>query len=229
MTGAQTWDWHTDMADNWLGWTVPFVDGRSLATLTEFGILGKIGVNDAGLGLLFSILYHAFDGRGVGVPVHVLARAVLDRARTVEEALAVVADAELSASSTFSLLDASGTTAVELFPEGRGIVLSGAGWLARTHHFLSTEGAPGDRSHVTSSNSPIRLAALTDYLRSVADRTAAGLVSALCGHDPDGPLCVHTSAEEPGFSTLATVVIDTSMAQLSVWRGWPCATPLARL
>lgn len=224
--GAQTWDWYTDMADNWLVWTIPLTSGRTMSTVTEFGILGKIGINSDGLGLLFSILHHEADGQGVGVPVHVLARTVLEQAQDVEAALAVVSGVELTASSTFSLLDQQGTAAVELFPGGRGVVRAEGGWLTRTNHFLSVEGAPGCVDHVTGVNSPTRLADLHRYVTADARREPAGLVAALTGHDPAGPLCSHASDTDTG-STLATVLIDTVAPSVTVWRGWPCQTPLA--
>src|SRR5215469_16178290 len=46
----QTWDWHDSIADSWLVWTIERPDGRVVHTLTEYGVLGKIGVTTA-LGL----------------------------------------------------------------------------------------------------------------------------------------------------------------------------------
>ena len=221
--GAQTWDWYTAMANGWLLWTVPLPDGREVSTVTEFGVLGKIGVNDAGLGLLFSILHHEADGHDrVGVPVHVLARTVLERARDVDGALGIVRGAGLSASSTFTLLDPSRAAAAELFPGGVGVIEPEGGWLVRSNKFLSAAGSPGCRDHVLGINSTVRLRALTDRVRGGVDTADAGLIDALTGHDPDGRLCAHSA---PGSTegTLATVVIDTATPALSVWGGWPCS------
>ncbi len=59
-------------------------DGQVVRTLTEYGIVGKLGVSRRGLGLLLNILHHEGDGRGIGVPVHVVARRVLDEARDLD-------------------------------------------------------------------------------------------------------------------------------------------------
>ena len=56
--------------------------GASSHTLTEYGIVGKIGVGGA-LGVHLNILHHARDGGPVGVPVHVVVRHLLDAARDV--------------------------------------------------------------------------------------------------------------------------------------------------
>lgn len=218
--GAQTWDWYAGMADGWLQWTVPLPTGRTLTTVTEYGVLGKIGVNDAGLGLLFSILHHDADGGDrVGAPVHVLARTVLERADDIAGALDVVDQAtDRSASSTFALLDRATAVAAELFPGGRGLVPPEDGWLVHSNHFVSVEGATGCRDQ--GENSPVRYRALREYAHAGPAATDAGLVAALSGHDPRGRLCAHL---DPGSTegTLATVVIDTAAPSLTVWAAAP--------
>ena len=100
----QTWDWYEALRDNMLLLTVATGDGRTVHLFTEFGIVGKIGVNDAGLGLHFNILHHRDDGRGAGVPVHVVARRILDEAATVEEATAIARSATVSASTVLTVV-----------------------------------------------------------------------------------------------------------------------------
>ena len=78
--GIQTWDWHNELAEGWMVWTIEHPDGRRVETLTEAGIVGKIGMNDRGVAVLLNILGHRDDGPPVGVPVHVLCRSVLDQA-----------------------------------------------------------------------------------------------------------------------------------------------------
>ena len=74
----QTWDWHDCFADSWLVWTVEHPDGHVVHTLTEYGVLGKIGVSSAGLGINLNILHHADDG---GPAPRSRARPGPDRAR----------------------------------------------------------------------------------------------------------------------------------------------------
>lgn len=220
--GAQTWDWYAQMSGGWLLWTIPSPDGSSLATVTEYGILAKIGINDAGLGVLFSILHHETDGQGrVGVPVHVLARTVLEQAQDRSAALTTVKRAWLSASSTLTLLDHSGATSVELFPGGSGVIECEKTWLIRANDFLSPEGISGCRAHVFGENSTVRRRALMAHTRNHASATDESLIRALVGHAVNGPLCVHASPDSTD-ATLATVVMDTSIPSLSVWRGGPC-------
>ncbi|HVW71401.1 MAG TPA: C45 family peptidase, partial [Steroidobacteraceae bacterium] len=103
----QTWDWYSEFADQWLVWEIPHAGGRLTRTVTEFGIVGKAGVNNRGLGVLFNILHHERDGLGeMGVPVHVVARWVLDRATDLAHALQLINPTPVSASSALTLVAA---------------------------------------------------------------------------------------------------------------------------
>ena len=136
----QTWDWHDEFADSWLVWTIEHPDGHTVQTLTEYGILGKIGVSSAGLGLNLNILHHGHDGGPIQVPVHVLARSVLDSARDIGQALALIGGTPVSASSALTLtaLDAGEPIALtaEVFPGGPRYVLAAAGRPAAAHQPL---------------------------------------------------------------------------------------------
>jgi isopenicillin-N N-acyltransferase-like protein len=73
--GVQTWDWYASMADTWLRWRIPQPDGSWLETVTEYGLLAKIGVSSRGVGVLLNMLRHAGDDNDrVGLPVHLLSR-----------------------------------------------------------------------------------------------------------------------------------------------------------
>ena len=76
---AQNWDWHPDAAASTVVWIVEHEHGW-FATLTEAGMLAKIGLNDAGLGVCLNLLNTTADGGLDGTPVHLLLRRTLARA-----------------------------------------------------------------------------------------------------------------------------------------------------
>lgn len=199
----QTWDWFGALADSWLVWTIPQPDGRVVRTLTEYGIVGKIGVNGHGLGLLFNILHHADDGGALGVPVHVLARRALDRAHDVTSALALLTSARVSASTCMTLVDARNAVSVELSPAGADAVLPSAdGLLLHTNHFLADRGRPGCRELEVGPDSHVRLDTLRRAIRSEADVPAA-LEAVRCPPDDE-------------YQTLATIALDVAAGDLRV-------------
>jgi hypothetical protein len=119
-----------------------------VTTLTEFGVLAKIGVNDAGLGVMLNMLHHSADEQvgeqRIGFPVHVLLRTLLEDCTSVDEARDLVRSLSFSASSALTVVDRGGDAAsFETFPEGVGEVKPEAGLLVRTNHFVSAEGEAG--------------------------------------------------------------------------------------
>jgi isopenicillin-N N-acyltransferase like protein len=127
---AQTWDWHPAAAP--VVWTVVSGDGW-LCTVTEAGMVGKIGLNSRGVSCGFNHLRSSADGVG-GVPVHALARRVL-RCRSAAEARTVLDGASASVALTVAAPD--GLFCAEVSPGGvRFVAPEDDGWLVHTNHFL---------------------------------------------------------------------------------------------
>jgi isopenicillin-N N-acyltransferase-like protein len=231
---VQTWDWHEELAGCWHVLTVDAPGARPLHTLTEYGIVGKIGVNGSGVGLLVNILHHRSDGArdaAPGVPVHVVARRVLDDAGDIAEALAIAGSAAVSASSSLTVVAAaggeSGALSVELCPGGNGHALPAAdGLLVHTNHFLSELARPGDLEPATAPDTLVRFDVVRRRLTArppeSADAAIAGMRSHLGGA---GAVCCHPAAGAPfgeRYATLATVAVDAERRTLAVRRGGPC-------
>lgn len=218
----QTWDWHGELVPAGLVWSLRGVTGRRIVTFTEFGAQAKIGVNDAGVGVHFNILSHASDGGGDGVPLHSVARAILEEATTVEEAVAIVRSAPLAASSAFTVVGATGSArssavSIEASPAGvAAIAPDDDGWLLRTNHFLDPVLARGDTIPADSATRA-RLERLTaargDLRGSIRRRSAA-----LYGPDGEGAvLCFRpdpAAAPPDRWETLLTVGIEPAVPEL---------------
>jgi isopenicillin-N N-acyltransferase-like protein len=229
---VQTWDWHELIRDDWLVWSIEHPDGTAVHTVTEFGILGKIGVNNRGIGTHFNILHHTSDGGAMGVPVHVLSRIMLDQKGGLGDALTLVGAAETSASTVLTVIaaDDRGTTAmcVELSPVGPRFVLPDQnGLLLHTNHFLDPYLAAGDMAPRQGPDSYARLEVLRRRLseRPVLklDDILSDMASHLC---PGGSICCHAPADADlvdQWSTLATVTLDVPNGALNAMRGGPCA------
>src|SRR5262249_55076056 len=70
---AQTWDWHPDLRAAAVVWTIEH-DGGRLTTVTEAGVVAKLGLNDAGVACGLNFLTSSMDGGLDGTPIHVLLR-----------------------------------------------------------------------------------------------------------------------------------------------------------
>ena len=209
--GAQTWDWHRELAGGWAVLEYPQAR-RPFVTLTEAGLLAKIGINSAGVGVLFNILSHRSDTGDGGVPVHAVARRILDSAGDVEAARR---DPAQRTAGGLQLLHAAGRRPGGLpgGRTGRG-GRAAAGPLERAHQPLpDPELAAGALPTDPDSDSLPRLDVLTDP----DGRRAAGRGCRGAGRAAVRPRCrrrrrvLPRRGEPPlgsGWQTLATIALE---------------------
>jgi isopenicillin-N N-acyltransferase-like protein len=228
---VQTWDWNYALKDSWLHWDIPLADGSITRTMTEYGILGKAGMNTRGLGLLFTILHHEADGARIGVPVHIAARWTLDSAPNIAAAAQLLAGADVSASSSINLVSLEGGVAaaitVELNPAGAGFVLpDDRGYLIHTNHFLAPSPAARDTEPGAFPDTLLRHNHLKRWMSRVDRPTVADVLKAMASHSGGmGAVCSHRDpAADPGlqYETLSTVILSLETGNLTVHPGGPC-------
>lgn len=234
----QTWDWHAHLCPEGFLFSYtpdPAVgDGRKIgrvAMFSEFGVLGKIGVNDAGVGVHFNILHHASDRGLGGVPVHAIARRVLDEATTVDQAEAIIRSANASASTVLTVVsraDANHRAACfEISSERVAVVRpDSAGTLLHTNHFIAEEQLAGEATR-DASTTHVRF----DHIRAqraemvgheIQERAArmsgeAGALAPVCFR-PDPAQPVHEQ-----WTTLLTIGLSVSDGTLEYYPGSPAA------
>lgn len=232
--GVQTWDWHDELSDGWMHWRIDHQDGRRIETMTEAGIVAKLGVSSSGVGLLMNILGHVQDGPPLGVPVHVLNRAVLDRSANGVDAITMLANAPMSASSAVTIVAPDGdggvVCTVELSPAGPGFVMPDMrGVLVHTNHFLEEPGRSGDSALREAPNTVLRL----DHARRSMARIPEGdvepdrILATMDSHRGGGPggICCHPSADAPfgdRWRTLVTVIVEPAQQRMTLRRNGPC-------
>ncbi|AFR28090.1 C45 family peptidase [Arthrobacter sp. Rue61a] len=226
-TGApqtmQTWDWHDDLAPEGLLLELDPSRGRTTKTFTEFGTLGKIGVNSEGLGLHFNILAHSSDDDSAGVPVHAIARRILDEASSIEQAIAIASSARVSASTVFTVFTAGSTprraVSIETSPAGTAVVDPGGdGWLLHTNHFLDPVLAEEDAID-DGALSHQRLAHLGRVTPELAGLSVADRAKQFCSSEgASSVVCFHPDASAPRheqWQTLLTISIDAVNCSLT--------------
>ncbi|WP_321881209.1 C45 family peptidase [Paraburkholderia bannensis] len=229
---VQTWDWYAEFADQWLTWEIPHANGHMTTTVTEYGIVGKAGVNTRGLGVHFNILHHERDGASIGLPVHVASRWMLDSCGALDDALRLLASAPVSASSSLTVVasadDSSAAVSVELYPGGPGIVFPDAnGLLVHTNHFLAPAAQPGDTEPRQYPDTLLRHDLLTRRLAQRARLSPLQVIGAMNNHfGATTAVCCHPDVDAPEsgqYATLVTIVLDVAAGRLDALPGGPCA------
>lgn len=230
LRSIQTWDWHKHLVPAALIRKHRSAEGIDVATFTEFGAPAKIGINSAGLGLNFNILHHRSDHTEGGVPVHAIARRILDEATTVDEAIDVASSANPSASTALTVCDRAGKAiSIEVSPAGISAVGPNTeDNLVRTNHFIDTTLSEGE-STADISTTYVRLAHLKTVADSVggAGPNSSEMAVRLASQIPGGPanpismipdriLPLHDQ-----WMTLLTVVIDPGNQTMISFAGCP--------
>lgn len=225
---VQTWDWIVELNQELLVRQYVAASGQRVVTFSEFGQLGKIGVNSSGLGLHFNILTHTSDASQSGVPVHVVARRILDEARTVDDAIRIADSAPLAASTVVTVVSAGNApgqpgeaASIELSPSGTAAIHAVPDKpLIHTNHFVDPELASGE-SPVPVSMTHERYACANDIAGTVMqiadpyDRAAAFTA-------PQHPVDVKTDTQaswDRQLHTKATIVLDLEAGALHFSRG----------
>lgn len=227
--GAQTWDWHEELSGHWHLHDVRG-NARNFVGLTEHGILGKIGINDAGVGIMLNILGHQ-DDRPDGVPVHLVAARVLAEASTLDDAIAILQSAPVSTSSAITVVSPNAAVIVELSPHGAVVLTpNDDDVLLHTNHFLDPQLGRGEKPGLYDPDSQLRYGVLADRVaESPLPMAASELVPYLVSQPGDAAeLCC---VPQPGallgdrWATLATITLDAVARQMTVSAGSPRDAP----
>lgn len=222
---AQTWDWHPECRA--VLWTVE-TDDRWWQTVTEAGVLAKLGHNSAGVACGLNFLTCSEDGGLLGTPIHVLLRLLLERCASGAEARALLGAAQTSASSCITVAGVNTLFAAELSPGGTRFVEPGRdGWLVHTNHFLA---GPAVGSDTMPSAHPGTLDRFVRLARAVREGRSVPAVLAQHGEVAE-PVCRH--GDPPGTAwadrraTLLATWARPASRSLRVAAGPPCRNAFA--
>ncbi|MBM6589523.1 C45 family peptidase [Brevibacterium sp. RIT 803] len=238
---AQNWDWAADFSTLWHINDVGAVPGQLRHVgIAEYGMLGKIGLNEAGVGVLLNILKHEGDEAG-GVPIHMILERVLSTAMTLDEALDIIRSAPTTSSSIITVVTADEVVQVEIANAQKRERRAGgasaspgsaSGFLLHTNHFLHPDLVPGSLELNATSTSRARHAHLERRLEEYSVRagtsggpeSTAELIDLLTTGPDEAPVsCTPAPGAAYGdrSATLVTVQIDPKRKQIDLAPGSP--------
>ncbi|MBL8309345.1 MAG: hypothetical protein JNL19_02880 [Burkholderiales bacterium] len=231
---AQNWDWLGYQRQNVVVLRVKRESWPDYVTLTEAGIIAKIGVNEHGVGAGLNILRATNDREVLGMPVHIFQRLALDSS-DVASVIAMAKALRFGASSNTILGDPSGRVAsLEYGPSGTAALKPDFGIVAHTNHFCDPDLKPWQAPLTQMLTSEPRLACadrhivkwpdlivdshLMTLLRDETGDPSAGAdakFGAICRHpDPSAP-------PELRVESVFGVIIDCNARRMRVAAGLP--------
>ncbi|EPE34770.1 N-terminal nucleophile aminohydrolases (Ntn hydrolases) [Glarea lozoyensis ATCC 20868] len=232
---AQNWDWIEQLRDGMVILHIqpPTGQGYETKILSEAGIVGKVGMNRAGVGLCLNALRSgALDISGL--PIHCMSRRILQYAGSVDEALSMIAEFSIASTGNYVVADRTGDFLdIEYSPHGNVIMRASAeanyGYVAHTNHLCGPD-RPAQLKDHPAANSFSRLKRfreLTDAdnrdnrepsFQSIRKRLSdeEGFPYSICRERPSGAVGMER------MTTLCTIIMEMKSLTGVLTIGRPC-------
>jgi isopenicillin-N N-acyltransferase-like protein len=222
---CQTWDWICP--------TLPVVlkikqaTKPTVITLVEAGQLGKMGFNETGLGLALNWLESSY--KLIGVPVHIISRAVLNSS-SVLEAVTAIYKPKRGAACNYLLAHKDGFAIdFETTPDDVDYFEPEEGVLVHTNHFVSSRLRECDHGVILNGDSFTRLQRARRLILENMGRHDFDTIVRIQRDHVFSPfsICTHPIPSDPEYAqwtTLAGLIIDLENLQLHLACGNPCVS-----
>lgn len=223
---GQNWDWTPEAGESLIILVVKQEPLPTVVLLTEAGMIGRLGFNSAGIGLMTNTLIT--DQRQIGVPYNIVLRGILN-GRTMGDSIGAVLRAERAIAANY-LIAATGGEAIDLeaAPDTLDYLYPQDGILTHGNHFASRQIQVKDLSRVRFPDSlyrDCRLRTLLAAKRGAID--VAHIQKTMGDHfgQPDA-ICRHPDTRDPyleQINSLASMIVDLDDLCFWVTNGPPCS------
>jgi isopenicillin-N N-acyltransferase like protein len=224
---AQTWDWSGDQRAACVVLRIQADNQPAILTVTEAGIVAKIGLNSAGVAVSLNLLRSHADGREPGMPVHVLLRLMLE-APSFEAARALASRLPAAGSSCITLAGARGQVlSLELTPTALGVVEAEGGLLAHANHCVDGTAAAGECPLAPISTSRERAGRGWELLQAARGSISVATMQEILRDREGAPRCICRKPDmklhpvDRGESVLGAVM-EVERGVMHIAPGVPC-------
>jgi len=223
---GQNWDWDLEVEELAVILDIEKEDGHRIITMTEPGMIGKIGMNGCGLGVCLNFM-SIEDYRPYGVPLHVLLRTILD-SKTLEEAHSLIEPHLMGKVGNILMGDWTGE--VENLEIGGEEVFSipVQDFFAHTNHFLTKV----DYDLKLFPNTLGRYRRAKELLQMVQVPSVQSMKDILRDSaDEEHPICrkrfSHPWLTDDTSMTVTSIIMDLKNLQFHITRGNPFDHPFS--
>jgi isopenicillin-N N-acyltransferase like protein len=229
---AQNWDWKPELMETVVLLEIAQPGKPNIVTLTEAGVVAKIGLNSAGVATCLNVLKSKM-GR-IGVPIHVLLRAILNCER-LGDAIARIAAMDRGSANNCLLAHRDGMAMdFELGPQALDFFYPEDGLLFHTNHFISERMKPIESALTEFPDSILRLGRARQKLTPRAGKISPDDLKELFQdhfNHPDA-ICRHPDERDPEqerVQTVASIIMNLTTREVEISHGPPCGHEYRRL
>jgi isopenicillin-N N-acyltransferase-like protein len=222
---GQNWDWKPPLKETTVLLEIEQQGKPNVVTLTEAGIVGKIGLNSAGLGACLNILKSPLGQ--VGVPVHVLMRGILNCER-FGDAISKIASMDRGSTNNCLIAHCEGAAMdFEMAPQALDFFYPEKGVLVHTNHFTSERLKPLDANLTQFPDSLLRYGRAKQKMMGRAGKISIeDFKDVLRDHFnyPDS-ICRHPDKRDPELEhvqTVASIIMNLTTKEVYITHGPPC-------
>jgi isopenicillin-N N-acyltransferase-like protein len=222
---GQNWDWKPHLRETTVLLEIEQQGRPKVVTLTEAGIVGKIGLNSAGLGACLNILKSPV-GR-VGVPIHVLMRGVLNCDR-FGDAISRITSMDRGSTNNCMIAHRDGMAMdFEMAPQALDFLYPEKGVLVHTNHIVSDRLKALDASLGQFPDSLLRFGKARQKLADRAGRLSIEDFQEIFRDHFNYPdaICRHPDERDPEIEqvqTVASLIMNLTRREVYISPGPPC-------
>ena len=216
---AQNWDWSHEQHQNIIRADIAQPGKPKISMMTEGGIVGKIGLNSAGVGVTLNAI------RALGVsyekmPVHLALRTVLNSNNGTEAAnalrksgVAAAAHIQIADKDTGAVgFECTSADIVELPMDSNGIC-------THSNHLIKEHEVP-DKTFLPDS--PIRLDRIRELIKATTEKPTMDSLAGLLKDEQNYPTAINRAqTEKSSIETLFSIVMELTEGQAIVKMGRP--------
>ncbi len=232
---AQNWDWKIQQREAYALFKIRQNNKPDLCLFTEAGIVGKLGLNSAGLGVCLNALGSDTFVKGAAVPLHIVLREILNSA-TLADAIENVGRVHVGCCANFLMGSAEGQViTIEAGPGDFDVLYGEEGWIAHTNHFVSPRWSQvHDTGKMAFPDTFLRYGRIRSLIqRQLAKgpidshqmrnflRDHVGYPDAICRHEDSG------DPEYRRMGTVFSIAMNLTQRELYITPGNPCETEYA--
>jgi isopenicillin-N N-acyltransferase-like protein len=225
---GQNWDWKPHLLETTILLRLEQEKKPTVLTLTEAGLVGKIGFNSAGIGACLNILKSSLAE--VGIPIHILMRGILNSER-FGDAIGKIVSANRGSSNNTLIAHRDGAAIdFEMAPKDVDFLYPENGILVHTNNFVSPRLRPLDTGLSQFPDTLLRYGRAQQKMQQRAGRIAVAdfkeVLGDHCNH-PDS-ICRHPDPRDPELErvqTVASIIMNLTRGEMHLTQGPPCSNP----
>lgn len=224
---GQNWDWSVAVQDSCVILEVEQDGKPNFVTFVEAGLLAKVGLNSAGLGLCVNAMVSDGDRGDPKTPFHVIIRKLLNAER-LGDAIAMVLNTERASSANYLLAHREGEAIdLEAAPQGVGYKSPERGVLAHANHFVANRFIANDVGRTFLPDSLIRDSRANRLLQRQVGKIEIETFQELLRDHVNYPnsICRHPdprAVEEERLQSVASLIMDLDEGRMYLSDGVPC-------